>query len=248
MFLYFLAYYTTFGKGVNRMPNEHAGHRSRMRKRYLSAGFDDFEDHEILEMILYYCYPQKDTNPIAHRLLDAFGSLSAVFEAPVDSLIKAGISENAAVYLRMIPDVSRVYLDDRNNKQTKIISLDTIGDYFASKFIGRIDEHLVLLLMDAKGKELFCGVVATGTACGSDVPIRRIVDLSMRYNATNAAIAHNHPSGVALPSKADIRATEVLLSALSLVGVQLIDHVIVSDNDYVSLRDSALCKAFVTGE
>ncbi|MBQ4105461.1 MAG: RadC family protein [Clostridia bacterium] len=230
------------------MANEHAGHRSRMRKRYMSAGFEDFEDHEILEMILYNCYRQIDTNPIAHRLLDTFGSLSAVFEAPVDTLMQAGVSENVAVYLRMIPDITRVYLDDRNNSKNKIISLDSVGDYFLPKFIGRFDENLMLLLMDAKGKELFCGVVSVGTASTSDVPIRRIVDLSMRYNATIAVIAHNHPSGVALPSKADIRATNEVSSALSLVGVQLVDHIIVSDNDYVSLRETAICSCLVTDD
>ena len=228
--------------------NTHEGHRERMRKRYLATGFDSFEDHEILEMILYNCYSRINTNDIAHRLLDNFGSLSAVLEAPVDSLKAAGISERVAVYLRMIPDIARVYLDDRNNSQEKIISLDTIGDYFVHKFIGRVEENLILLLMDAKCKELFCGVVATGTACGSDVTIRHIVDLAMRYNATNAAIAHNHPSGVALPSKNDIKATDILNSTLSLVGVRLVDHIIVADNEYISLRESALCSTFLTGE
>ncbi len=226
--------------------NTHKGHRERMRKRYLATGFDSFQDHEVLEMILYNCYTRINTNDIAHNLIEAFGSLSAVLEAPVDSLKKAGLSERVAVYLRMIPDIARVYLDDRNNSREKIISLDTIGDYFVSKFIGRIDESVILLLMDAKCKELFCGVVATGSSCGSDVPIRSIVDLAMRYNATNAAIAHNHPSGVALPSRNDIKATDALYSTLSLVGVRLVDHIIVADNDYISLRDSALCSTFIT--
>ncbi len=230
------------------MANEHKGHRSRMRLRYLQGGFDNFADHEILEMVLYYCYPQKDTNPLAHRLLEYFGSMSAIMEAPVDSLIDAGLSENAAVFLRMIPDLSRVYLDDRNNNKNKIIDLDRIGDYFLSKYIGRHDEHVMLLLMDAKGKEVYCGVVAVGTASGSDVPIRKIVDLSMRYNATNAVIAHNHPSGVALPSKADLNTTATLAEMLSYIGVQLVDHIIISDNDYISLRDSTLCDDIFTDD
>ena len=225
----------------------HEGHRQRMRQRYLATGFDSFQDHEILEMILYNCYSRINTNDIAHRLLDNFGSLSAVLEAPVDSLKAAGLSERVAVYLRMIPDISRAYLDDRNNSKDKIISLDNIGEYFVTKFIGRIDEHLILLLMDAKCKELFCGVVASGSAIGSDVPVRQIVDLAMRYNATNAAIAHNHPSGVALPSKTDVTTTNTLHSTLSLVGVRLVDHIIVADNDFISLRESALCSSLITG-
>lgn len=230
------------------MANEHKGHRSRMRQRYVNGGFDNFADHEILEMILYYCYPQKDTNPLAHRLLEAFGSISAIMEAPLDSLVDAGVSENAAVFLRMIPDLSRVYLDDRNNNKNKIINLDRIGEYFLSKYIGRHDEHVMLLLMDAKGKEVYSGVVAVGTASGSDVPIRKIVDLSMRYNATNAVIAHNHPSGVALPSKADLNTTAILAEMLSYIGVQLVDHIIISDNDFISLRESTLCDDIFTDD
>lgn len=226
------------------MANEHAGHRSRVRKRYLLEGLDSFEDHEILEFVLFYSYPQKDTNKMAHKLLNTFGSLSAVLEAPVDSLKEAGICENAAILLRMIPDLSRAYLDDRNNSKSKIIRYDDLGNYFVNKFVGRKDENLILLLMDTKGKELFCGVVSKGSATGSDVPLRKIVDLSMRYNATNAVVAHNHPSGIALPSKADIRATDAMVNTLSVIGVSLIDHFIIADNEYVSLRESQLCKCF----
>lgn len=226
----------------NKMP--HDGHRNRMRQRYLTTGFDSFEDHEILEMILYNCYRRINTNNIAHKLLEKFGSISAVLEAPIDELMKAGISESAAVYLRMIPDVCRVYLNDRNNNKSKIISLDTVGDYFVTKYIGRSDEHLYLLLMDSKCKELYCGVVSTGTLQSSDVPMRKIVDLAMRYNASNAVIAHNHPSGVALPSRADINATNVLCNTLAVIGVRLVDHIIVADDDYISLRESELCTAF----
>ena len=213
-----------------------------MRQRYLNGeGFDNFAQHEILEMLLYYCYPQKDTNPLAHRLLDTFGSFSAIVEAPLDSLIYAGATENAAVFLKMIPDISRIYLDDRNNNKSKIIDLDRIGEYFVSKYIGRKDEHLMLLLMDAKGKEVYCGVVSYGTANGANVPVRKIIDLSMRYNAVIAAVAHNHPSGVALPSKADLNMTASLAETLSYVGVELVDHIIIADNDFISLRDSTLC-------
>lgn len=226
------------------MANEHEGHRSRVRKRYLSEGLDSFEDHEILELVLFYSYPRRDTNELAHRLLDTFGSLSAVLEAPVDSLKGAGLCENAAILLRMIPDLSRAYLDDRNNNKSKIIGYDALGDYFVNKFVGRKDENLILLLMDAKGKEVFCGVISKGSATGSDVPLRKIVDLAMRYNACNAAVAHNHPSGIALPSRADIRATEEMVSTLSVIGVYLIDHFIIADNEYISLRESQLCKCF----
>lgn len=223
----------------------HDGHRARMRKRYNDGGFKNFHDHEILEIILYNCYTRRNTNDIAHKLLDTFGSISAVFDAPVDLLMKTGVSESVATYLHMIPDICRVYFDDRNNSRRKIIKLDEICDYFQYKFIGRVEEAVYLLLMDAKCKELFCGIVAEGNNCTSDVPMRKIVDLAMRYNATYAILSHNHPSGVAFPSKADLEATKQLLSILSTIGVLLVDHVIVADEDILSMRDSVFSSCFL---
>ena len=223
------------------MPNEHSGHRERMRERFLQSRFDGFEEHQILEMILYYVYPRNDTNPLAHRLLDAFGSISAVLDAPVDALVNAGLTKNAATFLVMLPDISRVYLSDRNNNKSKIINFDKLGEFFISKFIGRAEEAMILLLADAKGKEIYCGVVSKGSLHASEAPIRKIIDLAMRYNAATAVIAHNHPSGVALPSRNDIAATSAIAKALNLIGVMLVDHIIVSDDDFVSLNDTRLC-------
>lgn len=223
------------------MPSEHTGHRQRMKERFLHTHFDGFEDHQILEMILFYVYPRTDTNPLAHRLLNTFGSLSAVFEAPVDTLISAGLTPNAATFITMLPDISRVYLNDRNNNTSKIIDFERLGEFFIPKFIGRDEEAMILLLADAKGKEIYSGVVSKGSFHASEAPVRKIIDLAMRYNATTAAIAHNHPSGVALPSRADIKATATIFQALNLIGVLLYDHIIVSDDDFVSLRESNLC-------
>lgn len=223
------------------MPSEHTGHRQRMKERFMHTHFDGFEDHQILEMILFYVYPRTDTNPLAHRLLNTFGSLSAVFEAPVDTLISAGLTPNAATFITMLPDISRVYLNDRNNNTSKIIDFERLGEFFIPKFIGRDEEAMILLLADAKGKEIYSGVVSKGSFHASEAPVRKIIDLAMRYNATTAAIAHNHPSGVALPSRADIKATATIFQALNLIGVLLYDHIIVSDDDFVSLRESNLC-------
>ncbi len=231
------------------MSNEHEGHRSRMRERFLHTRFDGFDEHQILEMILYYVYPRTDTNPLAHRLLKAFGSISAVLDAPVDALVEAGLTKNAAAFIVMLPDISRVYLSDRNSNPSKIIDFERLGEFFTYKYIGRDEETMILLLADAKGKELYCGVVSKGSFRASDAPVRKIVDLAMRYNAATAVVAHNHPSGVALPSKSDIEATRDIFQALNLVGVLLVDHIIVSDDDFVSLRDTALCGGlFLSGE
>lgn len=217
----------------------HEGHRDRMRQKFLQDGLDSFESHEALEMLLYYAIPRKDTNEMAHRLIQEFGSLSAVFDAPIDTLMRMGkISERTAILIKMIPQLSRMYLENKHKYSNKLLSDDIIGDLLTHKFVGRTNETVILLLMDGKRKQLFCGVVSEGSLSGAEIYIRRIVELSMRYNASLAVIAHNHPSGIALPSKEDLIATASVRDALALIGVKLIDHIIVADDDYVSLRQS----------
>lgn len=220
--------------------NVHKCHRQRMKSKFLLNGLDAFEQHEALEMLLYYAVPRCDTNPMAHRLLEKFGSISAIFDASVDMLKDAGVSESTATLLKMIPEFSRLYLDDKYNNKSKIIDFDNLIDYFANKFVGRNEEVTILLLADAKGKEIFSGVIAKGSINSTDVPIRKIVDLSLRYNAKTAAIAHNHPSGVAIPSINDLTTTQSVYEALSHINVLLVDHIIIADGEGVSIAQSQM--------
>lgn len=220
--------------------NLHKNHRSRVRKKFFENGLDSFENHETLEFLLFYCVPYKNTSELAHRLIDAFGSLSAVLDAPLDALYDFGLTETQASLLKLIPELSRVYLNDKHNNSDKIIDYDKVGDIILRKFIGREEENVLLFLLDAKGKEVYCGIVSKGTLSDTIMPIRKIVDYALRYNAKAAIIAHNHPSGVALPSRDDIESTADVKSALNLIGVRLIDHFIVADNDYVSLAQSRI--------
>lgn len=224
----------------NNFGDTHSGHRDRLRKKFLQTGFDGFEDHEILELMLFYVIPRKDTNPIAHTLLDTFGSISAVLDAPIDSLVQSGLTLNAAVYIKTLPQFSRIYLDDKHNNTQKVVSGDNIGETIVRKFIGRDYEAVVLLLMDAKYKEVFCGFISKGSVNSCEIFIRKIIELAVMYNARFAVIAHNHPSGIALPSNKDLETTKRIVKALKLIEVSLIDHIIVADNDYVSLADSGL--------
>lgn len=221
--------------------NVHDGHRARVRKRFIQYGLDNFEKHEALELMLYYCVPMKNTSELAHRLIDAFGSLSAVFDAPYDVLLEFGLTEAQATYIKLMPEVARLYIDDKHNNLNKVVSGDAIGESILRKFIGRESENVLLLLLDAKGKEVFCGIVSTGSLNDASLPLRKIIDYSLRYNAKSAILAHNHPSGVALPSREDLDATLNVKKSLALIGVRLVDHFIVADNDCVSLAQSNIC-------
>lgn len=218
--------------------NIHDGHRDRMRNKYINKGIDVFEQHEILEMLLFYAVPRKNTNDIAHKLLEACGSLSAVFDAPIDILMRHGISYNAAVLIHMVPDLSRVYQSDKFDNEEKLITNDNIGEKMIRVFAGKTEEAVYAIFLDAKGKELYSGIISRGSARFAPIYAKDLVSISARCNAVSVIIAHNHPSGVAFPSKADIEATADIADALEIIGVRLVDHIIVADRDYISLAST----------
>ncbi|MEF2919462.1 MAG: JAB domain-containing protein [Acutalibacteraceae bacterium] len=225
--------------------NPHSGHRDRLRKKFLANGFDNLEVHEVLELLLYYAIPRKDTNPIAHKLLADFGSFSAVLDAPIDKLKESGLSENCAIYLKLFPQICSMYMEDRNNNKDKIIDIDSVGERIKHKFIGRNYEAVVLLLLDTKLKEVYCGVINKGSVSACEVYVRKIIELAVSYNSRYAVLAHNHPSGLALPSNDDIITTKKVYDALNLIDVSLVDHIIVADDDYVSLRDAGFMEEYI---
>lgn len=220
--------------------SEHSGHRERLRRRFIDNGLDGFEEHQALELYLFYAIPRRDTNPLAHRLLERYRNIGGVCDAPIDELERDfGLSESAATLLKLLPEMSRLYNESKLS-DTNFIDPETVGEMIARRFIGRTSEAVALLLGSAKGKILYFDIVAKGSVSSSDFPLRRIVDLAIRHNARTAYIAHNHPSGSLLPSRADLDATKQISSTLKSIGVHLIDHFIVADNEYVSLHEHDL--------
>lgn len=220
---------------------DHSGHRSRMKKKLMQSGFDHMEPHEVLEILLYYAIPQRNTNDIAKNLIDRFGSISAVFDASVDMLKSAGLTEHQALYLTMFPDIARIYLVDKYENRDKIIDYENITGFIRDRFIGLEEqENVLLVLIDKKGKLVYSGIISQGDFNSASISIREIVTLAINYAATSAFIAHSHPSGLALPSKEDVLVTRDLKKALKLVGIHLLDHFIVADHECVSLAESGL--------
>jgi DNA repair protein RadC len=215
----------------------HNGHRERLKKRFLAEGLDNFEPHAILEMILFYSVPRRDTNPIAHRLLDYFGgSLMCVFDAPIEELVKVeGIGINTATLIKLFPEVCRRYLMEMRETGQIIKSSKDAAKCFIPMFIGRTNEFVAIMCIDAKGKLLFCNNIFEGTVNAASVNIRRFVEIAVRYAATDIIMAHNHPGGLAIPSEQDISVTQKVSEALKTVNINLLDHIIVSGSDWVSL-------------
>ena len=217
----------------------HDGHREKMRRRFLQGGLEPFADHEALELLLYYAIPRRDTNPIAHALMERYGSLSAVLTAPVEDLRKVeGVGESAAILLRLAPQMyQKARLSDAE-QETVLNSVDRVGAYLLQRFIGERREVVYQLCLDRKGKLLACKRLGEGGVASADLDIRKLMENAILTSASVVILAHNHPSGVALPSGEDYAATTRVQQALATIGVELADHIIVADGDFVSLKDS----------
>lgn len=217
----------------------HEGHRARVKKRFLEEGLDHFSDIQALELLLFYAIPRADTNPIAHRLLDHFGSLSQVLEANPEELKKiSGVGENGALLLNLIPQMGRFYMTDRASAPGVLTTLEQCAQYLMPRFFGRKLETVFLLCLDAKCKVLCCREVGEGGTNSTGISIRRVVETALGVNASSVVLAHNHPSGVAIPSPEDIQTTRRVAMALQAVEIVLVDHIIVADDDYVSIAQS----------
>ena len=219
----------------------HEGHRQRVKDRFRKAGLDGFEAHQVLELLLFYCIPRKDTNEIAHRLIERFGDFDRVLDTPVRELEKVeGMGKSSAEFIALIKAVGRYYYISRMTKSKVLPNLEACGDFVSAFLHGKADEALCVLCLDAKCKVLDCRLISEGSVNSVGVPIRKIVEIALNTNATSVIIAHNHPSGVALPSSEDIQTTFKVAEALDAMDVKLIDHIIVVDDDYVSLAQSGI--------
>jgi len=219
----------------------HDGHRERLKKKLLEQGLDVFDDHNVLELLLFYSMPRIDTNPLAHELLNTFGSLEAVFEAPAEELSRvSGIGENTVTLLKLIPEVSRRYIIDKNKFDDILDSTKKAGEYLAARYMYERDEVVYVVCLDSKCKVICCKELFRGVANTAEVSIRKIAELALAKNASSVIISHNHTSGIALPSIEDEFTTKRIKTALASMGITLADHIVVADDDFISMAESGL--------
>ena len=216
-------------------------HRRRAKDKFLNNGFPKgTPPHEILEFLLFYAIARKDTKEIAKHLLEKFCSLSNVFNAPISELEKVdGIGEHAAILIKLIPEIAGAYNEDTLKSSSKLNSVDEIGTYLLSRYayFGR-DEVFSILSFNNKGKLLSFNVVEKGDVGSVGVSTRKVIEILLSTKASSAVIAHNHPGGFALPSDGDLWVTETLHRVLKSINVNLVDHIILADGDFVSLSQS----------
>ena len=216
----------------------HDGHRRRFKEEFLARP-DSFPDHKALELLLFYANPRGDTNPTAHALMERFDSISGVLDATPEELQKVpGVGEHTVALLKVTKELAGRYFSSRTSPGDIVRNVREAKALLEDYFVGARTERVCLLCLDGKGKSLGIRVVGEGSVNSAQIISRTVVEAALSLNASRAILAHNHVSGLALPSEEDKATTQHLKDVLWSVEVKLEDHLIFTDDDMVSLRDS----------
>jgi len=223
----------------------HDGHRARLRQSFLEHGLQSMHDINALELLLFYALPRRDTNETAHLLLERFGSLHGVFSAPVEELREVdGIGDYAAALIALVPEIMKKSRLSKSREIRQIRSSTDAGEYLLPYFMNEQDEVVYMLCLDTKRAVICCAEMGRGVVNTVDANIRRMVEKALKVKACSVIVAHNHPDGIAIPSREDDIFTRCLYNALETVGIRLEDHIIVADEDYISLADSGMMSLY----
>lgn len=218
--------------------NLHKDHRKRVRQEFLSRGFDEkTPPHKVLELLLFYSIPRKDTNELAHEVLNRFGSLENVLDAEESELRSIdGISDSTIVLFQLVKHLIRTYRSKKVLNPKQPTTFDELHEFLYAKFLGLNKESFKVLTTNNRGEIISVDTLNDGDVSSVGVSIREIIEVVIKHNATGVMVAHNHPKGTAIPSGDDIDLTGKINKALSHIDVFFLDHLIVTDNDFVSMR------------
>lgn len=220
--------------------NLHAGHRSRQRRLFLKNGFGpETPSHQMLELLLYFAIPRKDTNLLAHRLIKRFGNLAGVLDATEQELRGVeGVGDSVVCLLKMVLPIVRRYNEEKSNLSTKVMTHSTCIDLLSRKFFGQSNEMVYMLFLNNTGRLIQCEKLGEGSLACVRLSLRTVVEQVIRYKATAVVISHNHPMGFAVPSDSDCVMTHRLCEMLRKIDVKLLDHIIFAGDDCVSMAVS----------
>ena len=219
----------------------HDGHRERLKNGYIEHGLDSFNDLNALELLLFYAIPRKDTNVIAHELLDHFGSLACVLNASVYELMEVrGIGESAAILISMLPQLMRKSLISEGEDHPIINSTRKAAEYLIPRFAYEKDEVFLLMCLDSQRKLICCVEVARGVVNSVETNVRRIAELALKNRASSVIISHNHPDKIIYPSREDDYVTKQTIAAMNAICIPMADHIIVAGDKYVSYSEKGM--------
>lgn len=222
--------------------NIHAAHRKRMKEEFRERGLQGMQDHRVLELLLFYAIPRGDVNPLAHALLNHFGSFYEVFHATYDELIAVkGINEHTATLIMLVLAVEARYLQDKAkiNQPRSFQTSWQFKELLEPYFTGARSEMAYLVCMDPMHNLLYTPEkIGDGVVNAVAISTRKVMETALARNASVVVLAHNHLSGLAIPSADDIVTTQHLSRSLRQVGIRLHDHFVLADGDMVSMRQS----------
>ena len=218
--------------------DDHAGHRQRVRERFLKVGGDALEDYELLELALQLAIPRRDTKALAKALLREFGSFSGVFNASQARLEKVeGLGATSVAHIKVIQAVAARFGRDRIDSEQPILgSWNQLIDYCRSQMAFETIEQFRILFLDKKNRLIADEVQQTGTVDHTPVYPREVIRRTLELSATALILVHNHPSGDPSPSSADVRMTREISDIAKPLGITLHDHIIIGKSGHASLR------------
>ncbi len=226
--------------------NLHAGHRERMRNKYLKNGIEAFEPHEVLEMLLFYTRAQGNTNPLAHELIDRFGSLDGVLNATCDELKQVnGMGEHSAILISLVGSIQTVCKLQQNPMPKDYKNTKKLFKFLSSYYENKREEEAIVILYDNMLRNNGLVVVGKGIANRANVDYQRAFQAAISRGSPNILLIHNHPKGSAIPSDKDIRLTMTIRDKANSLGLHLLDHIIVGENEIISFRSTKKYMGYV---
>ncbi len=224
----------------------HSGHRKRVINKYIKYGLDSFEEHEVLEMLLFFSIPRADTNPLAHKLIDEIGSLDNILSATADDLkLVEGIGDNTAALLSLFRAVLEYQNTHLIDKRIQFNTTTNIGNFCVKYFSAHLEESMILLAIDSQRYLKKISVISKGNINETYFDCQKIVKETLNARATGVIISHNHPGGSLQPSVNDVSLTKELFYLLKGLHIELVDHIICNDNFFTSFRERGLFDDFI---
>ena len=216
--------------------NIHKDHRKNVKNKYFESGLNGMAAHNVLELLLFFGIPQKDTNDIAHDLMEKFGSFSGVLQADKSQLLTIkGMTENAACLITMLLPLYKFYIQDLQKKRVILRTSEEFALYFKPMFVDTINERAYVLCLDAKDRVIACKEISQGDFSAVNVDFRKLSSILLETQAKKVVICHNHPHGITRPSRADVITTKNASQLLKLMKVQFVDHIIVGEGSYFAM-------------
>ena len=201
-----------------------------MLEKLVKYGGEHFENHELMEILLFYSIPRVHTNEIAHRLTDRFGSFRGILDAHIDELCSVdGVGRKSAELIKLVAELHVRSATEKIDTTKQFTKYSQVCEYLNTKYIGISKEIVYLLVFNNAMRLIAAEKIGEGTANSVALRSDMILRCAYLYNSVNVILAHNHPGGKAIPSGEDITATGLIKNHISAYGVNLIEHFVVAD-------------------